>query len=141
LSFFRNIAAFLIIAALCSVLLAYFGALFNYIKYGLEEKNVAQLVLGPLFVSPLYFLVIALAGIIIGIPVMQVIRNLGLSNSCLSLSWVGTCAGALTGLALFGWWIPMKMLVLFIFMSSLAGGLSGLLWYVFVERHCRQTNV
>jgi hypothetical protein len=125
LSFFQKIAAFLVIALLCSIFLAYFGAVFNHIRYGIEEKNV----------SPLYFAVIIFAGIVIGIPFMQVIHNLGISVSRLSLSLNGVCAGGLTGLALFGWWMPLDMLMLYILMSSIAGGLSGLLWHVFVERH------
>ncbi|MBA4050532.1 MAG: hypothetical protein C0472_01355 [Erythrobacter sp.] len=134
MSFAKQALAFLLVAAVVSVFLAYAGILTSSLEHGFHNLDLREGLLGPLIQVPIWAGFLVVGGLMFGLPTLVILRKKDLASRRSWLVSAGTVVGAGASAVLLATWLGLAVLPIALSLGAVGGGLSALLWFELVEK-------
>jgi hypothetical protein len=130
----KQALAFLLVAAIVSVFLAYAGVLISSLEYGFHNLDLREGLLGPLTQVPIWAGFLVVGGLMFGLPTLAILRKKDLASRRSWLVPAGVVVGAGASAVLLVTWLGLAVLPIALSLGAVGGGLSALLWFELVEK-------
>jgi drug/metabolite transporter (DMT)-like permease len=130
----RKAFAFLLVAGIVSVFLAYAGVVISSFYYGFRNLNPMEGFFGPLIQVPIWAGFLVVGGLIFGLPTLLILRRKNLASRRSWLVLTGIVVGAGASALLLATWLGLAVIPLALSLGAVGGGLSALLWFELVEK-------
>lgn len=130
----KQALAFLLVAGIVSVFLAYAGVIVSSFDDGFRDLNLMEGLFGLLMVVPIWAGFLIAGGILFGLPTLLMLRMKNLASRRSWLVSAGIVVGAGASAVLLATLLGLAVVPIALSLGAVGGGLSALLWFELVEK-------
>jgi hypothetical protein len=130
----KQALAFLLVAGIASVILAYGSFLFFGLEDGFRDLDLMEWLYGPVIQVPIWAGFLVVGGLMFGLPTLLMLRMKNLASHRSWLVSAGIVVGAGASAVLLATWLGLAVIPIALSLGAAGGGLSALLWFELVER-------